>query len=79
MTRTGYWDDEDQTSFYSAAQEIERRFGLSPGAAQAKLRELCASGEVRSVKQPYSCSRNAYATYGSVGTGAAECMEDRRG
>jgi hypothetical protein len=34
--------------FYFAAQEVERCLGLSPGAAQAKLRELCASGVVRS-------------------------------
>ena len=27
---------------------------MSPGAAQAKLRELCASGWVRSQKEPYS-------------------------
>ena len=45
--------DEDRIDFYFAAQEIERRFGLSPGEAQVKLREFCASGVVRSWKQPY--------------------------
>jgi hypothetical protein len=45
--------DEPWLSFYFAAQEIEERLGLSRGAAQAKLREACATGEVRSLKQPY--------------------------
>jgi hypothetical protein len=40
-------------SFYSAAQEIERIKGVSPGKAQSMLRQACASGEVRSVKEPY--------------------------
>jgi len=40
--------------FQYAAQEIERRLGLTPGAAQSKLREFCAGGIVRSWKQPYS-------------------------
>jgi hypothetical protein len=46
--------DDDQLAFFFAAQEIGRRLGLSPGAAQAKLRERCASGDVRSWKEPYS-------------------------
>jgi hypothetical protein len=46
--------DDDRLNFYFAALEIARRSGLSPGAAQAELRRHCASGEVRSWKQPYS-------------------------
>jgi hypothetical protein len=46
--------DDDRLPFLFAAQEIERRLGLSPGAAEAKLRELCASGVVKSWKEPYS-------------------------
>lgn len=49
---------DDRLSFHSAAQEIERRLSLSPGAAQTKLRELCASGVVRSWKEPYSMVGN---------------------
>jgi hypothetical protein len=45
---------DDRLAFFFAAQEIERRLGFSPGAAQARLRELCASGVVRSWKEPYS-------------------------
>ena len=44
----------DKKSFYIAANEIGQRHSLSPGAAQTKLRELCASGLVRSWRQPYS-------------------------
>jgi hypothetical protein len=46
--------DEPWLSFYTASQEIERRLGLSKGAAQKKLREACASGDPRSRKQPYA-------------------------
>ena len=46
--------DEPWLSFYLAAQEIEEQLGLSRGAAQAQLREVCATGEVRSQKQPYT-------------------------
>jgi hypothetical protein len=44
---------DDQLAFLLGAQQIER-LGMTPGAAQAKLRELCASGEVRSWGEPYS-------------------------
>jgi hypothetical protein len=40
--------------FYVAAVEIEGRFDLSKGAAEKKLREACASGDLRSWKQPYA-------------------------
>jgi hypothetical protein len=44
----------DKKDFFFAAQELAERFALSPGAAEAKLRELCASGVVQSWRQPYS-------------------------
>jgi hypothetical protein len=45
---------DDWVNFHEAAHDIERRLRTSPGEAQAKLRELCASGVVRSWKEPYS-------------------------
>jgi hypothetical protein len=45
---------DDQLAFFFGAQQIERSLGMSPGASQAKLRELCRSGEVRSWREPYS-------------------------
>lgn len=44
----------DHWPFYSASEEIERRFDLSVGAAEKMLREACASEGVRSYKEPYS-------------------------
>jgi hypothetical protein len=41
-------------SFYIAANEIERRLGVSGGVAMRKLRDACASGDVRSQRQPYN-------------------------
>jgi hypothetical protein len=40
-------------SFYEAVKEIEIKFHVSPGKAQSFLRQICATGEVRSQKQPY--------------------------
>src|SRR6516164_11467180 len=45
---------DDRLDFLFAAQQIERSLGMSPGASQAKLRELCRSGEVQSWREPYS-------------------------
>jgi hypothetical protein len=45
---------DEQLAFLFGAQQIERRLGMTPGAAQTKLRELCASGEVRSWSEPYT-------------------------
>jgi hypothetical protein len=45
---------DDQLPFFFGAQQIERSLAISPGASQAKLRELCKSGEVRSWREPYS-------------------------
>jgi hypothetical protein len=36
--------------FAVAAEEIRTRLGMSLGFAETKLRELCASGNVRSIK-----------------------------
>jgi hypothetical protein len=47
-------NEEPWLSFYTATHEMEQRFGMSRGAAQRTLRELCRSGEVRSQKQPYT-------------------------
>jgi hypothetical protein len=49
---------DDQQSFFFAVQEIKTALGISSGAAQARLRELCKSGEVQSWKQPYSMRWN---------------------
>jgi hypothetical protein len=46
--------EDDWLPFHSAVREVERSLRTSPGAAQAKLRELCASGAVRSQKEPHS-------------------------
>jgi hypothetical protein len=45
---------EEWLDFYTAAQEIQQRLGMSRGGAQKTLRELCGTGEVRSQKQPYT-------------------------
>lgn len=47
-------NEDDWLPFHSAVREIKRSLRMSQGAAQAKLRELCASGWVRSQKEPYS-------------------------
>ena len=47
-------DEEEWLDFHEAANEIKRSLRMSPGAAQARLREICASGGVRSQKEPYS-------------------------
>jgi hypothetical protein len=41
-------------SFDIAVNEIEKRLGVSGGVARRKLREACASGDVRSQGQPYN-------------------------
>ena len=41
-------------TFYEAAIEVKRDLGVSRGEAEATLRQLCASGKIRSQKQPYS-------------------------
>ena len=50
----------DPISFYHAYLRIEERLGLSRGASQAKLRELCASGIVRLWKQPWAYRKGSF-------------------
>ena|SRR5215470_17337834 len=40
--------------FYVSDERVAKHLDLSRGAAQAKLREACASGVVRSWKKPYA-------------------------
>jgi hypothetical protein len=54
MTRRRALPPPDEIAFLFAVREIERRLGLPPGAAESKLREWCASGDVRSWSRPYS-------------------------
>ena len=44
----------DWLSFYLATNEIEQRLGVSGGVAERLLRDACASGDVRSQRQPYN-------------------------
>jgi len=44
--------DDDWRNFHFAAKDIKAKLGVSLGKAQAMLRQACASGEVRSQKQP---------------------------
>jgi len=44
--------DDDWLNFHFAAKDIEAKLGVSLGKAQSQLRQLCATGEVRSQKQP---------------------------
>ena len=46
-------NDDDWLDFHYAANEIKAKLGVSLGKAQAMLRQVCATGEVRSQKQPY--------------------------
>ena len=45
----GYWDGQEWVYFHWAANEIGDKLAISPGSAQARLRELCASGEIRAI------------------------------
>ena len=46
-------DEPGWLTFYTAALEIEQRFGGSQAEAQAKLRQACADQKIRSMKAPY--------------------------
>jgi hypothetical protein len=46
-------DGDDWIAFSEAAQKIEKRLNVSVGHSQVTLRNLCASGEVRSVRIKY--------------------------
>jgi hypothetical protein len=44
------WNGEGWISFDVAIEEIRSRLGMSPGFAETKLREICASGSIRAIK-----------------------------
>jgi hypothetical protein len=44
------WRDEQWCNFYAMANEIRRCESVSRGVAERTLRELCATGDVRSIK-----------------------------
>ena len=46
--------DDPWLSFYEAVNEIKRELGVSRGKAEAMLRHVCSTGEIRSQKQPYA-------------------------
>ena len=46
-------DGDDWIAFSEAAREIEERLNVSVGHSQVTLRNLCANGEVRSVRIKY--------------------------
>jgi hypothetical protein len=46
-------DGDDWIAFSEAASKIEERLNVSVGHSQVTLRNLCASGEVRSVRIEY--------------------------
>jgi hypothetical protein len=45
----GYWDDEEWVHFHWAANEIGNKLAIPRRSAQAHLRKLCASGEIRAI------------------------------
>src|SRR5262249_16796328 len=45
----GYWDGQGWIEFYWAANKVGDKLAIPPGPAQAQLRKLCASGEVRAI------------------------------
>jgi hypothetical protein len=47
------WSGEEWVSFRYATSEIKRRHELSLGAAQRTLRELCADGDIRSIRYQF--------------------------
>jgi hypothetical protein len=44
------WNDEHWSDFYMAADSIASMLDISVGLAQVKLRQLCATGEVRALE-----------------------------
>jgi len=45
----GHWQGEAWVYFHWAASQIGDKLAISPGPAQAQLRKLCASGEIRAI------------------------------
>jgi hypothetical protein len=54
------WRDEEWCNFYVMAEEIQRCEGVSRGVAERTLRELCATGDVRSIKFNGENAMNEY-------------------
>jgi hypothetical protein len=48
--------DDDLLNFHFATKEIRAKLAVSLGKGQSMLRQLCASGEIRSQKQPHNTS-----------------------
>jgi hypothetical protein len=48
--------DDDLLNFHFATKEIRAKLAVSLGKAQSMLRQRCASGEIRSQKQPHTTS-----------------------
>ena len=44
------WRDDGWFNFYWVARVIEEQEGVSKGVAERTLRELCATGDVRSIR-----------------------------
>jgi len=44
------WRGDNWFNFYWIAEKIQEREGVSRGVAERTLRELCATGDVRSVR-----------------------------
>jgi hypothetical protein len=45
----GIWNGDEWLDFVYAATEVSSRLGIPEGPAQARLRKLCADGEVRAI------------------------------
>ena len=58
------WKGEDWISFHWATHLIQTRLALSTGQAQRTLRELCATGDVRSIL--YEIDEYLYETEGQL-------------
>jgi hypothetical protein len=54
------WRDEQWCNFYVMADEIQRCESVSRGVAERTLRELCATGDVRSIKFNGDDAREEY-------------------
>jgi hypothetical protein len=60
-------------NFYEAVSQIKARLGISDGKAESMLRQACASGEIRSQKEPYTVMDG----WQAVSAGPPEVIEPR--
>jgi hypothetical protein len=49
LEQVGFFEGEEWVYFHWAADKIGDKLAITPGAAQARLRKLCASGEIRTM------------------------------